>query len=90
MSIELSSTGFLNALFVAVGCWIEYTCICYMRKVRLTTLEFQETCQRNKQTVNNRSGDKAELSWNCMTSLIVCFSGNYLVVLMVEKNIQLK
>ena len=33
----------------------------FLRKVRLTKLEFQETCQRNKQTVNNRSGDKAKL-----------------------------
>ena len=71
-SIEfISNTGFLNALFVAVGCWIEYKCICYKRKVRLTKLEFQETCQGNKQSVNNRSGDKAELS-----RLVVCVSGN--------------
>ena len=48
----------------------------FMRKVRLTKLEFEETCQRNKLSVNNRSGDKAELSWNYMASLFVCVSGN--------------
>ena len=48
----------------------------FMRKVRLTKLEFQETCLRNKLTVNNKSGDEAELSWNCMASLFVCVSGN--------------
>ena len=70
-SIELSSTGFLNALFVD-----RIYMHLFMRKVRLTKLEFEETCQRNILSVNNRSGDKAELSWNCMASLFVCTSGN--------------
>jgi len=61
-SIELSSTGFLNA-FVRCGWLLDRIYMhLFMRKVRLTKLEFEETCQRNKLSVNNMSGDKAELS----------------------------
>lgn len=77
--------SFLKALLVALGsgenklCFddfrIDYVCICMRRKFRLTK-EFRETCRRDEQTVSNRSGGKAKLSWNCMASLVVCVGVN--------------